>query len=151
MRQKTAVRKGDKMKPYVSHIIKCVLFILGAVFWSSVCIYGQVWVGLALNIVFLVFAVHYGIEASTSIKYYKKYLAEERAKLGLDDMPIDTEDSELDDEDDDEEYAEYLEYAQEIEELEEYDSDSGKGYCPHCGNYSVSDGSCEICGEKVTE
>lgn len=139
------------MKPYVSHIIKCVLFILGAVFWSSVCIYGQVWFMLIFNIVFLVFAIVYGVEASTSRKYYKIYLAEERAKLGLDDMPIDTDDSEIADGDDDEEYAEYLEYAQEIEEIEEYDSDSGKDYCPHCGNYSVSDGICEICGEKVTE
>lgn len=106
---------------------------------------------LIFNIVFLVFAIVYGVEASTSRKYYKIYLAEERAKLGLDDMPIDTDDSEISDGDDDEEYAEYLEYAQEIEEIEEYDSDSGKDYCPHCGNYSVSDGICEICGEKVTE
>lgn len=150
MRQKTAV-KGEKMKPYVSHIIKCILFIIGAIFWSAVCIYGQVWIGLIFNIVFLSFAVIFGVEASTSLKYYKKYLAEERAKLGLADMPVETDESEISDEDDEEEYAEYLEYTQEIEEIEEYDSDSGKGYCPYCGNYSVSDGKCEICREKVTE
>lgn len=52
---------------------------------------------------------------------------------------------------DDEEYAEYLEYAEEIEELEEFDSDSGKGYCPHCGNYAVTANRCESCGEEVIE
>lgn len=139
------------MKPYFPHIIKCILFIIGAVFWSAVCIYGEIWIGLIFNIVFLVFAVTFGVEASTSIKYYKKYLAEERAKLGLADMPVETDDSETVDDDDEEEYAEYLEYAQEIEEIEEFDSDSGKDYCPYCGNYSVSDGKCESCGEKVTE
>ena len=39
----------------------------------------------------------------------------------------------------------------ELEQIKEYDVDSGKGYCPHCGNYSVADGRCEVCGEKVTE
>ncbi len=129
------------------------MYIIGAIFWSSVSIYAEAWFMLIFNIVFLVFAIFYGVEASTSRKYYKKYLAEERAKLGLDDKPIETDDSEITDEDDEdeEEYAEYLEYAQEIEEIEAYDSDSGKDYCPHCGNYSVTDGVCEICGEKVTE
>ena len=43
-------------------------------------------------------------------------------------------------------------YEREMEEIEEYDADSGKGYCPHCGNYGVnSDKICESCGEKVTE
>lgn len=43
------------------------------------------------------------------------------------------------------------------EEIEEepieaqYDVDSGKGYCPHCGNYSVSENKCEVCGKEVTE
>lgn len=109
---------------------------------------------LVFNIVFLVFAIVYGVEASTSRKYYEKYLKEERAKLGLTDTSIETEEPEIieEDDEDDEEYAEYLEYAEEIEELEKFDVDSGKGYCPHCGNYGVNDQKrCEACGEKVTE
>lgn len=39
----------------------------------------------------------------------------------------------------------------ELEQIKGYDVDSGKGYCPHCGNYAVTDGRCEVCGEKVTE
>lgn len=45
-----------------------------------------------------------------------------------------------------------VEYEREMEEIEEYDADSGKGYCPHCGNYAVNaDKICDSCGEKVTE
>ncbi len=43
-------------------------------------------------------------------------------------------------------------YEREMEALEEFDTDSGKGYCPHCGNYGVNtDKICESCGEKVIE
>ena len=38
-----------------------------------------------------------------------------------------------------------------VKELRKYDEDSGLGYCSHCGNYSVKDNRCEVCGEKVTE
>lgn len=46
---------------------------------------------------------------------------------------------------------ELTEEEKELEQIKEYDADSGKGYCPHCGNYAVTDGICEVCGEKVTE
>ena len=51
----------------------------------------------------------------------------------------------------DERDAEIIRHAEEIEKLEKYDVDSGLDYCAHCGNYSVKDGRCEVCGEKVTE
>ncbi len=139
------------MKPHVSHIIQCVLYIIFGILWAFICIYTKAWFMLIFDIVPLIFAIASVSESITSRKYYEMYLAEERAKLGLDDMPVETKDIEIAEEEDEEEYAEYLEYAQEIEELEEYDSDSDKGYCPYCGNYSVSDGKCEMCGEKVTE
>ena len=60
--------------------------------------------------------------------------------------------SEINDESEiDERDALIIKHGEEIEELEEYDTDSGKEYCPHCGNYAVSGGRCEACGEKVTE
>ncbi len=47
---------------------------------------------------------------------------------------------------------EAVEYEKEMEEISEFDNDSGKGYCPHCGNYGVNaDKICESCGEKVNE
>ncbi len=47
---------------------------------------------------------------------------------------------------------EAVEYEREMDELRDFDNDSGKGYCPHCGNYSVNaDKICESCGEKVDE
>ncbi len=47
---------------------------------------------------------------------------------------------------------EAVEYEQEMEELRDFDNDSGKGYCPFCGNYGVnSEKICESCGEKVDE
>ncbi len=51
----------------------------------------------------------------------------------------------------DERDAEIIRQAEEIEKLEKYDVDSGLEYCAHCGNYSVKEGRCEVCGEKVTE
>ena len=52
----------------------------------------------------------------------------------------------------DERDAEIIKHAEEMEALEEFDADSGKGYCPHCGNYAVnSEKICESCGEKVNE
>ena len=43
-------------------------------------------------------------------------------------------------------------YEREMDELRDFDNDSGKGYCPHCGNYGVNaDKICESCGEKVDE
>ncbi|MBQ8764101.1 MAG: hypothetical protein IJZ07_08355 [Clostridia bacterium] len=47
---------------------------------------------------------------------------------------------------------EAVEYEKEMEEIRDFDNDSGKGYCPFCGNYSVnSEKTCESCGEKVDE
>lgn len=54
-------------------------------------------------------------------------------------------------EEEEEEDPEVAAYEREMEELEEFDADSGKGYCPHCGNYAVTENRCESCGEKVTE
>lgn len=51
----------------------------------------------------------------------------------------------------DDEDEDLTEEEKELEQIKEYDVDSGKGYCPHCGNYSVAEGRCEVCGEKVTE
>ena len=48
---------------------------------------------------------------------------------------------------DDEE--ELTEEEKELEQLEKYDIDSGLDYCAHCGNYSVKEGRCEVCGEKA--
>ena len=51
-----------------------------------------------------------------------------------------------------EKHPEAVEYEQEMEEIREFDNDSGKGYCPFCGNYAVnSEKICESCGEKVNE
>ncbi len=36
-----------------------------------------------------------------------------------------------------------------VKELQKYDVDSGLEYCSLCGNYSVKEGRCESCGEKV--
>lgn len=47
---------------------------------------------------------------------------------------------------------EAVEYEKEMEEIRGFDNDSGKGYCPHCGNYGVNaDKICESCGEKVLD
>lgn len=55
-------------------------------------------------------------------------------------------------ESEEEENPEAEAYEREMEELEEYDADSGKEYCPNCGNFSVNpDKICEACGKKVTE
>ena len=51
-----------------------------------------------------------------------------------------------------EKHPETVEYEKEMEEIREFDNDSGKGYCPHCGNYGVNaDKICESCGEKVLD
>ncbi|MBQ2842459.1 MAG: hypothetical protein IJE72_05440 [Clostridia bacterium] len=43
-------------------------------------------------------------------------------------------------------------YEREMEEIEDFDADSGKGYCPHCGNYGVNANKiCEACGEIVID
>ena len=51
-----------------------------------------------------------------------------------------------------EKHPETVEYEKEMEEIREFDNDSGKGYCPFCGNYAVnSEKICDSCGEKVNE
>lgn len=51
-----------------------------------------------------------------------------------------------------EKHPEAVAYEREMEEISEFDNDSGKGYCPHCGNYGVNaDKICESCGEKVLD
>ena len=51
-----------------------------------------------------------------------------------------------------EKHPETVEYEKEMEEIRDFDNDSGKGYCPFCGNYAVNSGkTCESCGEKVLD
>lgn len=51
-----------------------------------------------------------------------------------------------------EEHPDAVEFERKMEEIEDFDADSGKGYCPHCGNYGVNaDKICESCGEKVID
>lgn len=50
-----------------------------------------------------------------------------------------------------EENPEAEEYEREMEEIEDFDTDSGKGYCPYCGNYAVTANKCESCGEEVKD
>ena len=38
-----------------------------------------------------------------------------------------------------------------VKVLQKYDVDSGLEYCSLCGNYSVKEGRCDSCGEKVNE
>lgn len=130
-----------------------IFYALLSLLWAGISIYAKAWFMLIFTIVPIIFMALEIHEYRLSRKYYKKFLQEERAKLGLTDKPIETEDPEIiEDDEDDEEYAEYLEYAAEMEELEKFDADSGKGYCPHCGNYGVNDEKlCEACGERVTE
>lgn len=128
-----------------------IFYALLSLLWAGISIYAKAWLMLIFTVVPLIFMAIEIHEYRLSRKYYKKFLQEERAKLGLTDKPIETEE-EIIEEDDDEEYKEYLEYAEEMEELEEFDADSGKGYCPFCGNYAVnSEKICESCGEKVIE
>lgn len=130
-----------------------ILYALLSLLWAGISIYAKAWFMLVFTIVPIIFMAIEIYEYRISRKLYKKFLEEERAKLGLTDKPIETEEPEIIEEDeDDEEYEEYLEYAEEMEALEEFDVDSGKEYCPYCGNYGVnSDKKCESCGEKVTE
>lgn len=135
-----------------------ISYAILSLLWAGISIYTMTldsknWIMLiftAVPLIFMAFEIH---EYRISRKYYKKYLQEERVKLGLTDKVVETEDSEPEeDEEYDERDAEIIRQAEELEALEEYDSDSGKGYCPHCGNYGVnSDKICESCGEKVTE
>lgn len=136
------------MKSIKPAVFYAFLFLL----FAGLSIYTKAWFMLVFTLVPLGFMAFEIYEYRISRKFYKKFLEEERAKLGLIDVPIEAEAHEIIEEDeDDEEYAEYLEYAEEIEELEEFDSDSGKGYCPHCGNYAVTANRCESCGEEVIE
>ncbi len=136
-----------------------IFFAFVSLLWAGVSIYAmtlQISVGLimlAFTLVPLAFMGYEIYEYRVSRNAYKKFLEEERAKLGLTDTPIESDEPEfIEDEEDDEEYQEYIEYAEEIEELREFDNDSGKGYCPYCGNYSVnSEKICESCGENVNE
>ncbi len=132
---------------------EAITFAVIGVIWAAVSICSKVWFMLIFEIVPIVCMGFEIYDYCFSRKAYKKFLEEERAKLGLTDTPIETEDIEIiEEDDDDEEYKEYLEYAEEMEELSEFDNDSGKGYCPHCGNYGVnSEKVCESCGEKVNE
>ena len=135
-----------------------IFYAVVSLLWAGISIYTTVlysdaWFALVFTIVPLAFMTFEIYEYRISRKAYKKFLEEERAKLGLIDTPIETEEPEIiEEDDDDEKYEEYIEYAEEMEALEEIDADSGKSYCPFCGNYAVnSEKICESCGEKVNE
>ena len=129
-----------------------IFFAVVALLWAGVSIYAKAWLMLIFTVVPLVMMGYEIYEYRLSRKYYKKFLNEERAKLGLIDTPIKSEEPEIIEEEEDDDDEEYLKYAEEMEELEKFDADCGKGYCPNCGNYGVnSDKICEVCGEKVVE
>ena len=111
-------------------------FILFGVFWIAITVPRGQWHLAAFGLIFAaagIFLAIVGIKDIILRKRYEKNPKEYEAQF-------------------DDEYAEHLENAEEIEELEEFDADSGKGYCPHCGNYGVnSEKICESCGEKVIE
>ncbi len=126
--------------------------------WAGISIYtmtlhSKAWIMLIFTIVPLIFMAAEIHEYRISRKYYKKFLQEERVKLGLTDKVIETNDSEPEEEEEfDERDAEIIRHAEEIEALEIYDADSGKGYCSFCGNYAVnSEKICESCGEKAID
>lgn len=135
-----------------------ISYAILSLLWTGISIYTMTlnsknWIMLIFTVVPLIFMAFEIHEYRISRKYYKKYLQEERMKLGLTDKVVETEDTEPEEEEEyDERDAEIIRQAEEFGALEEYDADSGKGYCPHCGNYGVnSDKICESCGEKVTE
>ena len=135
-----------------------ICFAIIALLWAGASVYVMIldsksgWIMIIFTIAPIIAMASEFYEYRLSRKYYKKFLQEERAKLGLTDKVIETDDFEPEEEEEyDEIDAEIIRQAEEIEKLEKYDVDSGKGYCPHCGNYSVTEGRCEVCGEKVTE
>ena len=126
-----------------------------ALLWAGASVYVMTldsksgWIMLIFTIAPLIIMAYELYEYRLSRKYYKKFLQEERAKLGLTDEVIETDDFEPEEEEEyDERDAAIIKYEEELEKLEKYDVDSGLDYCAACGNYSVKDGRCEVCGEK---
>ena len=135
-----------------------IFYAIVSLLWAGIAIYAMklhstAWIMLIFTIVPIVFMSVEIYEYRLSRKYYKKFLQEERAKLGLTDKIVETDDIEPEeDEEYDERDAAIIKWEEEIETLEKYDADSGKGYCPYCGNYAVSSEKiCDACGEKVID
>ncbi len=120
-------------------IFMAIAFILFGAFWLAITVPEGQWHLAAFGVIFAaagVFLAVMGIKDIILRKRYEKNPEEYDAMF----------------EEEEEENPEVAAYEREMEALEEFDADSGKGYCPFCGNYGVnSEKICESCGEKVNE
>lgn len=119
-------------------VFMALAFILFGVFWITVTAPRGQWHLAVFGLIFAavgIFLAVMGIKDIILRKRYEKNPEEYEAQF-----------------EDEEESPEVVAYEREMETLEEFDADSGKGYCPYCGNYAVNDNKiCESCGEKVIE
>lgn len=124
-------------------IFMAIAFILFGAFWLAITVPRGQWHLAAFGAIFVsagVFLAVIGIKDIIRRRHYEKNPEEYEAM-------IEEEEKEWE-----EKHPEAVEYEQEMEEIREFDNDSGKGYCPFCGNYAVnSEKICDSCGEKVNE
>ena len=124
-------------------IFMAIAFILFGAFWLAVTVPQCQWHLAAFGVIFAaagVFLAVMGIKDIILRKRYEKNPEEYEAM-------IEEEEKEWE-----EKHPEAVAYDREMEEIGEFDNDSGKGYCPFCGNYAVnSEKICGSCGEKVNE
>lgn len=124
-------------------LFMALAFILFGAFWLAITVPRGQWHLAAFGAIFVaagVFLAVIGIKDIILRKRYKKNPEEYEAMI------------EEEEEEWEEKHPEAVAYEREMEALEEFDADSGKGYCPHCGNYGVNaEKICESCGEKVIE
>lgn len=120
-----------------------VAFVLLGTFFVSITAPRGQWHLAAFGVIFIaagVFLAVIGIKDVVLRKRYKEKPEEYEAMLEEEEKKWE------------EKHPEAVEYEQEMEEIRDFDNDSGKGYCPFCGNYAVnSEKICESCGEKVNE
>ena len=114
------------------NILNSLFFLVPGIFLLKFSALPAKLIGLLLIAVGILFLILFLKEKGVNKKRPKK--SERNEEAGIDERD-----------------ALIIKHGEEIEELEEYDIDSGKEYCPNCGNYAVSGGRCEACGEKVTE
>ncbi len=124
-------------------IFMSIAFILFGAFWLATTVPQEQWHLAAFGAIFAAAGVFLAVVEIKDIilrKRYKENPEEYEAML------------EEEEEEWEEKNPEAAAYEREMEALEEFDNDSGKGYCPHCGNYGVNaDKICESCGEKVLD
>lgn len=124
-------------------IFMALAFILFGAFWFAITVPQGQWHLVAFGVISAVAGIILAVIGIKDIilrKRYKKNPEEYEAM-------IEEEEKEWE-----EKHPEAVEYEQEMEEIRDFDNDSGKGYCPFCGNYAVnSEKICESCGEKVNE